>query len=414
LPEASAISAKSKQKWLALYLPNVTRRGDIMKLFFKSKLIIFSAIAFLVSHQAEATFRFTVTATGQTQAINASGDDGDDGSDGSDGSSPFCHFDDKNDGGDGQNGEDGKDGDDGDDVLIQFENISHLSKLHIDASGGRGGKGGHGGDGGQGCGGGLNGSDGSDGSDGSSGDSGQIYLYNSLSTFTPDMTSISTTAKELMQAPVVLTRNIWKSVSGANQLLAPGSYVSDRYNVFQSRVQKTIRVDWSSRKSPAGLGVGISLSNDNSTVNYNYYGLVIGSATPTNDGLLLKISEYFTPSELFAMQVVALKQQKRDFIRVADVAVLDHGIKTKVQLTVYKKHTPLFGSSWVELKETMDIPTAYVTNDGHLAFINIEAMKKAELKKYAEASKSHYVNVKVTRTYENQARMKEFEVNLKL
>lgn len=114
------------------------------------------------------------------------------------------------------------------------------------------------------------------------------------------------------------------------------------------------------------------------------------------------------------MQVVALKQGKSDFIRVADVAVLDRAIKSKVQLSIYKKHTPLFGGSWLGLKETMNIPTAYVTTEGHLAYINIEGIKKTELKKYAEASKSHYVNVKVTRSYDNQARVKEFEVNLNL
>lgn len=99
---------------------------------------------------------------------------------------------------------------------------------------------------------GRDGSPGSNGNDGSHGQSGNVYLVIGNQIPTENLTYNNAIATTIGQ-PINLLKNNWRTQTGLQQLLAPGSNVRDDYQMLQT-VRHQLMVDWKAPQSFAAMG----------------------------------------------------------------------------------------------------------------------------------------------------------------
>lgn len=245
----------------------------------------------------------TVTADGSSVTLDLSGRDGENGDDGEDALSALCNRqpeDANNDlyapnGGRGGNGGNGGDGGNGGSLTVYYTNPANLKNISVRSGGGEGGRSGRGGRGTPGCRcrqrnwtrqrctgtpgssdyrctsttyrctDGSDGSNGSDGSDGRTGGLGQLTLIPQLQPLLPDAPTLTVPLSGLQAQPLKLSRNRWKSLRGAANLLAPGSIIADEYREFLDRIEGSVQLVWQEPLPRASFGdpaVTVALRED--------------------------------------------------------------------------------------------------------------------------------------------------------
>jgi hypothetical protein len=223
----------------------------------------------------------SVVATGQSTSFNLDGDDGSDGSDGETGEDALnCQQPTPADnvlGAAGGIGGDGGKAGNGD-ITIYATDMTALSKILVSSRPGQGARTGRAGLGGRGC---TcttpswvgqqckpvknadgtthtvcqsanftctNGTDGMDGKQGQAfgnvGNSGHLIVIKQLSDPAQDSPTTSVAFPSAFGSAISLTKNIWSQQTGALQLLAPGSIISDTYKSFNGQNQITSTFTW--------------------------------------------------------------------------------------------------------------------------------------------------------------------------
>lgn len=218
----------------------------------------------------------TIWATGNPVRVDLSGADGEDGSDGEDAGWFRCRRQPRHvrhdlraaDGGDGGAGGDGGKGGHGGTLTVHYTNPSELRQILVEAAGGRGGRGGRGGDGTDGCNcsdrrwtvevcqdgtcrqeayecdDGRDGRDGRNGHQGDGGHQGQLVLINQTEPLPQEAPSQSQTVASLANQTITLSRNLWETRSGAQNLLAPGSTIASNYEMYAGHIERQFTLDW--------------------------------------------------------------------------------------------------------------------------------------------------------------------------
>jgi hypothetical protein len=175
----------------------------------------------------------------------------------------------------GKDGGSGGNGGDGGDLLVYYQEIAHLKNIYVNASGGQGGQGATGGSGSPGCScndyswsitncdsgtcntetfsctDGAHGQRGANGRSGADGQIGTARLVNQSligDRLLPEQTSIEDSVASFADEPIALSRNLWKSASGASALFADGSTLDDTYEEYQGRVEKEFQLVWDSQR----------------------------------------------------------------------------------------------------------------------------------------------------------------------
>ncbi|MEM6350166.1 MAG: collagen-like protein [Cyanobacteria bacterium P01_D01_bin.14] len=219
----------------------------------------------------------TVRATQNAQTIEMRGEDGDDGYWGSDATHPVCrnhrrpsHDVQAADGGDGGDGGRGGSGGHGGNLTVYYEDLDRVRNLYVRADGGRGGRGGSGGRGTDGCNcnedtweaeicsdgncrtehyrctDGKDGRNGRFGSNGADGGVGQARLIGQRASLPGDRPRVESAIATLPTTPIDLSLNLWETRTGAKALFADGSVISDRYEIYQGRIERQFQLLWAS------------------------------------------------------------------------------------------------------------------------------------------------------------------------
>lgn len=227
----------------------------------------------------------TLWLDGTPRQLNLIGGDGRDGEDGERGDRAYCSNQPRDvrydlqapDGGNGGSGGSGGNGGNGGDVTLYYTNAADLRQLLVNAAGGRGGRGGRGGLGGEGCRcrytswqvetcnngnctkerfvcrDGRDGYSGRNGSDGQTGQPGTLRLVNQSEALLAEAPTQTLALDALIQQPVRLSKNLWEDRTGARSLLAPGSVVNNRYQVYIGRVEAEAQILWEAERSPTAF-----------------------------------------------------------------------------------------------------------------------------------------------------------------
>ncbi|MDZ4660866.1 MAG: hypothetical protein SGJ18_04530 [Pseudomonadota bacterium] len=230
----------------------------------------------------------TIQATGQVLNLNLSGQSGEDGRDAEDGqdasscNQPYnveynltgAH------GGSGGDAGQGGGGGHGGNVIIYTDDIKNISRISVISDGGQGGRSGRAGHGGRGCHCSLSqwkvrkctndgkctdtyyscrdGDSGSNGrvigSNGSDGAWGALTLIPSLNPLPPESREAAISFKDLLGSEPILSVNLWQQKSGAQQLFAAGSVISNSYNEFISGKNYKYTFAWNSPRSLSLFG----------------------------------------------------------------------------------------------------------------------------------------------------------------
>lgn len=192
----------------------------------------------------------TVFAQGSPLSLDLSGQNGQRGRDGASGRDAKCHKHKKDDkeadnspkkGYDGEPGGNGGDGGDGGSLTVYYQNLEDLKQLYVYAAGGKGGRGGRGGIGGYGCNGGSNGSYGRNGARGRDGIFGKLFIINRNEPLAEINPKQEVKIADLIDTPILVSNNIWKTRQGASKLLAAGSVIDEIYQEFDRRVERNVQ-----------------------------------------------------------------------------------------------------------------------------------------------------------------------------
>ena len=275
---------------------------------YRNALLVFSVFAIAAAANAAWTFGnagsdgrdgysgsdgrngedVVLKATGQAVALNLDGTDGREAGDGEDGDDATnCYHSHPAyslvgaDGGDGGSGGAGGDGGSGGDITVYAADMSNVAKISVTSRPGDGASGGRNGRGARGCtcndysweaesceeekqpdgtyktvcttstyycSNGSDGSDGSYGSSGSRGAYGSLTLIKKLTDLEAVQPSKSVSMGSILNAPFVLSENIWLAKMGARALLAPGSIVADQYREWSHRQEFPLLFAWEAKR----------------------------------------------------------------------------------------------------------------------------------------------------------------------
>lgn len=205
-----------------------------------NKLI--AILLLILSSYAFSTDIIVSDLSSTNKIIEANGKNGRHGSDGSSGRDQSCDADGNTIWAtDGSDGGDGADGENGSNVLFIYDHLEDLKNFTVLSRGGRGGRGGSGGQGGSG-----GGTSGDSGSRGKDGVNGHVYLLHSSSNYIKDQVKFKLSIKELLNENFI-RKNVWTSKTGAMELVAKDSIVSDEYFIFDKLIEKKIVLIWDSK-----------------------------------------------------------------------------------------------------------------------------------------------------------------------
>ncbi|MEM9271342.1 MAG: collagen-like protein [Cyanobacteria bacterium P01_F01_bin.143] len=228
----------------------------------------------------------TVFADGSPMTLDLSGENGFVGEDGLQGGESLCEEQPEasknlqaSDGGNGGDGGDGGTGGNGGSLTVYTTDKSYLRQIYAIAAGGEGGLGGQGGIGGEGCQcsvpywnkqtctgkpgsskysctteefqctDGISGRTGRDGRVGRDGRLGNLTVINLDKSLAPDQPQTTINISELKDRGFTLSKNHWKTRTGASDLLAPGSIIADQYQELVNRQEHTVLLVWDAAQS---------------------------------------------------------------------------------------------------------------------------------------------------------------------
>ncbi|NJL84974.1 MAG: hypothetical protein HC886_01740 [Leptolyngbyaceae cyanobacterium SM1_1_3] len=168
---------------------------------------------------------------------------------------------------------------------------------------------------------------GQDGREGRDGALGQLVLINQLEPLLADQPQQTKSLAELTE-PTTLTKNLWRTQTGARSLLAPGSNVADTYQEYAGRVEGRFVLDWSAARSLSDLAtVEVMLQlQDNGQVQPNFSEAlwVIGASSHTDDLTTYGVTDAMRASEATQLALGSVSGRSNQF----QVAVLDLGGQT--------------------------------------------------------------------------------------
>lgn len=373
------------------------------------KLILLLLIANLSIAQ-DIIIKDPTTAEKRISANGYDGSDGKQGSDGSDGSCSYCEetdtysSDSGSYGGDGSNGEDGGDGDD---VLIHYSDINQLKDFTIHSYGGDGGKGGAGGYGGSGCNGGSDGSDGSSGRDGYNGSKGYLYLVASPNEYSRDITSHSSSIEKLTSSSAQMILNYWDSKSGANDLLAQGSVIQDKYYEFIKVNKMNVSILWDSNKLQTDYNqTNLYFSFDGEKIEVTFHNTFVDYVVEYSEGgASIIIKNIYKRDELLDFSDFTISGQRQNLVlklkaNSSDLVIedLDLGVEVFKKRFLSKHYVSVHNQR--SAKDIVNISkNEIVINLGQLP-INSRFLKR---KKYIEVNVTMTISVfgkTLSRTYE--------------
>ena len=271
-----------------------------------------------------------ITIDGSPINLDLSGVAGRDGEYGREGADARCSSIDINgrseielaDGGRGGDGGKGGDGGDGGSLTVVYSQLEHLKQVNVRSPGGDGGLGGDGGDGGIGCTcpfnvfdsssngsnnrircrSGRDGSLGRAGRDGSDGQPGTLYLVKQGEQLRSEHPTTVVSMSSLAQGtPIDLSNNIWKSYSGASQLLHPDSVIADTYNEYIKRLEKKVVPQWKESRPASDFDeqeIGLELTEqDELAVTYPQEVWLDVEISDTQQNTLLTVNNAITEAE---------------------------------------------------------------------------------------------------------------------
>jgi len=225
--------------------------------------------------------------------LELSGEAGEDGRDGEDAERRRCARQPRNtrydlqaaDGGDGGDGGNGGRGGNGGTVTVYYADPVALRQVYVNAIAGRGGDGGRGGNGVRGCNcdddswrikrctedgnctderyeceDGDDGDYGQGGRGGAAGNTGRLVAINQLEPLPAETPAVTTAIATLADQTISLSRNLWQTRSGARNLLAPGSNISDSYQAYTGHIERQFALDWQAPQSANSLRDNVTVS----------------------------------------------------------------------------------------------------------------------------------------------------------
>ena len=191
---------------------------------------------------------YEYTASSEPVYLNLMGKDGFIGLDGADAYPIDCKEGEVLNGRDGEDGQNGEPGENGQDILITYSDLSLLKNISLNQAGGKGSAGGQGGAGSAGCFGGKHGEAGKAGLKGHDGSLGHIYLVPDDIQFETEETTQVLSVFEFVRSDVILTEHFWNISSGAKELFAKDSIISDYYYSYKHSKKYYVSINWQASK----------------------------------------------------------------------------------------------------------------------------------------------------------------------
>ncbi|MBT3980395.1 MAG: hypothetical protein HOE90_03530, partial [Bacteriovoracaceae bacterium] len=248
---------------------------------------------------------------------------------------------------------------------------------------------------------GSRGRDGYTGSPGRSGSTGVVTIIKSSTALPSEMTSYSAQVKNIVGQDIELSRHLWSTHSGANSLLAPGSYVTDSYYRFDQTIKKSFMVDWSSRRSLSDFSLSVYASLDSArNISLSLQGDVVYKLAEHNDRDLytIKIEEIYKKSELRNFTVASLSGLgTKTTLSIDDLAGYGDLGSLKVNLVLKKKK----GLKKKDLFEGV-VPADKMSITKSGLVIDVGEISYKPEKYFDEAGDKYYVEVVIRRTWERQ------------
>jgi len=220
---------------------------------------------------------------------------------------------------------------------------------------------------------GANGTHGSDAGKGSRGSYGKVTLIKKGSKLRPTRPSVTMKLQELLE-PVLLSRQMWETKSGANGLLGSGSAVSDTYSFWLGRLEKSILFNYNVARKPlsyfAKQNISLKLGD---SISFNMPGNLWYSYKVKNEGDLkiVSLNQALYKSEAEKIKPVKIHiDGKKTTMTIVDNGGVSNFVKTRFYIEAAWTRTD--GGGRGALKRWKDyIPQNLITRSGNTYTIDL-------------------------------------------
>lgn len=264
------------------------------------------------------------------------------------------------DGGDGGDGGNGGRGGDGGTLTVYYTDPVDLRQVYVNAIAGRGGDGGWAGDGTRGCNcdddswriercsdgncseeryeceDGDDGHNGQNGRGGSAGDIGRLVAINQLEPLPAESPQATRSISTLANQTVSLSRNLWRTQSGARTLLAPGSVIADDYQAYAGYIERQFALDWQAPQAASNLSDNLTVSllpSGEIGVQFPDDYWLLGSSIKQDDLTTYRVDGMVSVSQVTQLAMGRVTGRSRTFeVSVIDQAQLSDELDTQFRI----------------------------------------------------------------------------------
>jgi hypothetical protein len=397
----------------------------------------------------------SIVATGQSASYNLDGDDGSDGSDGETGEDALnCQQPTPADnvigaaGGLGGDGGKAGNGGNGGDVTVYATDMSALSKILVSSRPGQGARTGRAGVGGRGCycttsswsaqqckpvknadgtthtvcqsanftcTNGTDGTDGKQGQDfGNAGTTGHLIVIKQLSDPAQDNPTASIAFQNAFSSGnITLTKNIWSTQNGAQQLLAPGSIVADDYKSFNGQNQITSSFTWNVNRPVTDFNIQMGLAIDDT-------GTQVGLQLP--DSVWYRVTQnmsgqnaHFTFTQMLNVSEVTQLTMQMTGTNASDLiaTITDSTDSSDLVDTVFDADLEIPGFFWGTELFNGRIPADLIQRNGRVFTIQLSKLPNLDISKIQPGTKLD-LDITAGRSMDSFSTSQDLEVEIQL
>ncbi len=331
-------------------------------------------------------------------------------------------------GGDGGRGGNGGTGGSGGHITIYGKDQSNLKNIFVSSRGGRGGDAGYGSRGGQACycpsmnwqfrytcrvnnqdqicyrthycANGQNGRDGYSGQHGLNGNAGHLTLIPLDQNLPSENPSISLPIAQTIGNTQTLSKHIWEERMGAISVLAPGSFLDNRYTLYKETRTKNMEVRWEAanvRAEESGLYANFSFDGVSDYIQFTGDALVQTIRELENQKTIYKVTQFYFGRDIRDLRPARLfgrGKETKFFIENAsnlgNIGNLDIHLIIKKKKVLHNK----------TLFEGL-VPASVIARAANGFTITVGAISVEPEDNYDENGDKYEVELKITRSLSN-------------